>query len=366
MTDNLPAIAQLNRALASPYNAASTDDLRWKNEKVFFEAQIKKNWQVERAVRQGEMRTIDSLKLAARESASMGLSMSPALQLVYFIPRRARRRRDNETKSDYERTVPFLVTATPSYRGLCHIATHHAGARMCAAEVVFAADKFRYFGPIKEPEHEPTLDNQKRGVDHAIGAYAVVLMTDGSVRCEYTDAPTIARIRQLSDFPNALMWTKVWTEGWKKVPLRRIAKTTMNSAPRMAVAVDAMNRSEGIVLDGERGALPAPDTSEDEEPQQRPRGMAGLGAALNGSYRTVEPEELDAEPDPEPQETPQEEPADQSGNPPGSIEWWCGRFGRARDHSELYELGEELQHISDSEDKQTLRSYYKVRWQELQ
>ena len=68
---------------------------------------------------------------------------------------------------------------------------NYAGAQQIAAEVVYEADFFRYLGPIKEPEHVPTLDNKLRHEKAAIGVYAIVRMQDGTFRCEYVDAPTV-------------------------------------------------------------------------------------------------------------------------------------------------------------------------------
>ena len=159
----LTPVGELNLALSSTYRHAAGGVLQWKQEKAFFEAQIKKNWRIARAVNNRVPATIESLKLAVRECAAMGLSMSPNAQLVYFIPRKARKMKPGESKQDYE-TVPIIVTATPSYRGLAYSAMNYAGAEQIAAEVVFAADRFEYRGPIKQPEHLPTLDNTQRRI----------------------------------------------------------------------------------------------------------------------------------------------------------------------------------------------------------
>ena len=310
----LTPVGELNRAVSSTYRHAAGGVLEWKQEKAFFEAQIKKNWQIARAVNNNVTATIESLKLAVRECASMGLSMSPNAQLVYFIPRKARKQKAGESKEDYAK-VPIIVTATPSYRGLAYIAMNYAGAQQIAAEVVYEADlippcKFEYRGPITEPLHKPTLDNTKRHEKAAIGVYAVVRMQDGTFRCEYVDAPTVQKIRQLSDFPNGMMWKKLWTEGWRKVPIRRICKTVMVTEPRMAVAVEAMNTVEGISFD----EIP---TTEAEARERISSGVAGLGEAMK--QQVIEHDEpIDAEPT----EAITLQDPKSCTHPPGSIEWW--------------------------------------------
>jgi len=211
----LTPIGELNQALSSTYRHAAGGVLEWKQEKAFFEAQIKRNAKISRAVNNRVPATIDSLKLAVRECAAMGLSMSPNAQLVYFIPRKTRKQKPGESKADYE-SVPIIVTATPSYRGLAYSAMNYAGAEQIAAEVVFQAELdgakiddshapcFIYNGPMREPKHRPTLQPLQRNESDAVGVYALVRMQGGTFRCEYVDPPTVLKIRQWSDFPNGI------------------------------------------------------------------------------------------------------------------------------------------------------------------
>ena len=350
----LTPVGELNRSVSSTYRHAAGGVLEWKQEKAFLEAQIKKNWRIAKAVNNGVTATIDSLKLAVRECASMGLSMSPNAQLVYFIPRKSRKMKTGESKEDYA-AVPILVTATPSYRGLAYIAMNYAGAQQIAAEVVYEADHFRYLGPITEPEHEPTLDNTRRHEKAAIGVYAVVLMQDGTFRCEYVDAPTVQKIRQLSDFPNGMMWTKLWTEGWRKVPIRRICKTVMVTSSRMAVAVEAMNTVEGIGFD----EIP---TTEAEARERLSSGVAGLGEAMK--QRVIEHDEAT---DAEPTEAITLQNPVKSKHPPGTIEWWCDQIHVAENLQRMDDIKSAAltDHVDLSDDADTFRDAYSTRYNEI-
>ena len=354
MNQKLAPINELNNAVSRVYHQAAGGVLTWKQEKSFFEAQIKKNWQIAQAVQNGKPGTIESLKLAARECAAMGLSMSPNAQLVYFIPRRSRKKFDNESKQEYENKTQIIVTATPSYRGLAYIAMNYAGAEQIAAEVVFAADKFEYRGPMEKPLHVPTLDNNKRTERDAIGVYALVKMQTGDYRCEYVDAPTVMKIRQMSEMPNSSMWTKLWTEGWRKVPIRRICKTVMVTEPRMAAAVESMNVIEGIVMD-------EPHDRHSNNAEKR-GGVAGLADAL-GDKAVDEPEELD-EPATEALALPN--PAE-SSDPPGSIEWWWCQMNAATDLQRMDEIKvAALQDgVDRSDDADEFRRVYSDRYKEL-
>lgn len=355
----LTPIGELNLALSSTYRHASGGVLQWKMEKAFFEAQVRKNPTINRAVQNKVTATIESLKLAVRECASMGLSMSPGAQLVYFIPRKARKMKPGESKQDYE-NVPIIVTATPSYRGLAYSAMNYAGAEQVAAEVVFQAEldgansddpnapHFIYNGPIREPKHRPTLNSLQRTEKDAVGAYCVVRMNGGTYRCEYTDAPTVQKIRQLSDFPNGLMWTKLWTEGWRKVPIRRICKTVMVTNSRMAAAVNALNHSEGIGFDETPLAL--------TDDHDATRGVAGLGDAMK--HRAIEHDDLSNEPEAKDAITLQN-PAE-STHPPGSIEWWAAQVEVADTFERLDDI--KVAALADGVDRSADADIFRKQW----
>lgn len=379
-------LAKLNQRLSSPFRAAAPDELVWAREKEFFRVQVSKHWQIKQAVEQGNEATIESVRTAALECAAMGVSMSPHAQLVYFIPRRQRRQFQNESKAEYERKVPWLVTATPSYRGLAYICTHYGGAQIVAAEVVFEADKFKYFGPIKEVEHQPTLDNSKRTESKAIGAYCMIILQSGHVRTEYVDAPTIARVRAKSDNPNGLMWKDFWTEGWRKVPIRRLSKLVMQTEPRMTTAVDVMDKYEGNIIDQDGNDVPRGTSDPEFEnvpPADDPRkGMAGLDNALKSAKRAQEiaqESETELAPvdiDPETGEAVQEPPggpvihtdgefaaAMDTKHPAESVEWWAEKLSIASNLDELDAIRAEMLYrgANKSSDADALRDLFKTR-----
>lgn len=354
----LTTLQTVNTELAEKFTDAAPDTLSWSQERAFFEAQVGNVWQLRDAVERNVSRTIESMQLAVRECASMGLSMSPAAQLVYFIPRRERKRFNSETKAEYAKNVPWVVTATPSYRGLCYIACHYAGAAVCAAEVVYKADRFAYFGPLQQPRHEQTLEAKERTQAKAIGVYAIVILENGIARTEYIDRATIDRIRARSDNKNGLMWREFWTEGWRKAALRRICKTVLTGSPRMAMAQQTLNVAEGITLDGDVSR----ETSGPDDRPEADKGMSGLSQALDQSKaRQAQPEAAEqpeerepvtidqtAEPtipDPRgPQEDPQAtfpEPVD-TEHPALSIEWWAEKIKLAENIDQLDQVRAEM------------------------
>lgn len=407
---------RLARSVGPQFSKIAPEGLNWQSEREFFYAQLHRDRNVRRAIENGVEATIESAKVAARECAAMGLSMSPVQQLVYLIPRRMRKKYDNESKSDYDRNVPFVVNAHPSYRGLAYIATHYAGAEAFGAEVVYRADTFRYFGPFRMPEHEPTLEPKERTESKAIGVYAAVIFSSGIVRSVYIDQPTIAKIRARSEFPKSLLWTTFWTEGWSKAAIRRLAKTAMNTAPRMTDALGALDKHEGIVLEGEHN-VPRGTEADGVEPEfenvpqasDPSRGMAGVKSALTRAQTRAreadageadvsdagEPEaarealsashEPEVESEPEPARDAGDVYAEASGarrvspaadyldspaassNPPGSIEWWSDQIAAAAsiDRLDAIRAAALRAKVNETEDCDAFREIYARRYRAI-
>jgi recombinational DNA repair protein RecT len=236
--------ADTMKAISLRYrHAATVDELKWAQEKQFFVTAVAKN-------RDLQVATQDSLVSAALQAAGMGLSFNPIRQHVYLIPRRARKKYDNETQSDYEKKVPIVASAQPSYMGLSHIAVAARVAEFLRAEVVFKKDKFEYRGPVEKPKHIPTLKAEERTEAEAIGAYAICKLVSGDYLCEYLDRETIMRIKSKSDNKKSMMWdpAQLWTEGWKKAAIRRLYKTIPKPDPRMDAAVQVMDAQEGVAV----------------------------------------------------------------------------------------------------------------------
>jgi recombination protein RecT len=210
----------------------------------------------------------DTVKQAVLQVASMGLSLNPALQQCYLIPRGIKKG-DNEF---------FICYPAPSYRGLTKIVMDTGQFVQVRAEVVFQADKFKYLGPVTKPLHEPVTTSTHRKETHAVGVYAIAEHVNGSWSVEYVDRDTVQAIRRMSEVPNSAMYTTLWTEGWKKIAIRRICKTLNVSSMALAAAIDVLNHNEGIdfeerrkdaeAIEGE--ATVVDDVQQDDPPEQDP------------------------------------------------------------------------------------------------
>jgi len=243
------------KVAARSYSRTSPiDNLTWATEKEHVNAIMRGSKQLQEAIP-------ESIRQSILMVASMGLSLNPALQHCYLIPRRASRKNPNS---------PVICYPSPSYRGLSKIAMDSGDIVQIRAEVVFKADKFKYRGPVEKPQHEPVVTETHRTEQQAIGVYGICEFKNGSFACEYVDRSTVQTIRSMSDNPNGPMYTSLWTEGWKKIAIRRLCKTLNFATTRFTVAMDVLNTYEGIdsrrkheddVIEGEATRIP------DEEPE---------------------------------------------------------------------------------------------------
>lgn len=229
------------------HRVSTYKELRWSEEKHFM---------MDVLTRTPSLRacTPESLVQSVLQAAGMGLSLNPIKKQVYLIPRKERKKRQGESDADYG-NVPTLAYASPSYMGLCDLATREAVVRWMKAEVVFIADHFLFRGPLDKPDHAPTVKADQRREMDAIGVYCVAKTVDGDYLVEFMDRHMVQLCRKMSDIPNSTMWhpDKLWTEGWKKAVIRRAWKTLPKS-PAALNAFNQLNTYEGYSLEpmGER------------------------------------------------------------------------------------------------------------------
>lgn len=192
-------------------------------------------------------------------------------------------------------------------------------------QVVYANDLFeREQGDDPKIVHKPAPLDEERGV--GIGAYAIFKHpTEGILHREVMSKAEIETARNQSRVKDSLMWTKFWTEGWRKTVARRGIKSVPVSAAleRMIQREDDnfdFNNHRDVTpaahltppeppaesLDGETagnagdkgadagipldGQLHNSDQPEGVENEVEPFDMAGLGVALAGAWSEEEVE----------------------------------------------------------------------------
>lgn len=248
----------ISKAARQYSRLSPVEAIKWASEKEHIKTLIARSRDLKKAIP-------ETILQAILQGASMGLSFNPSLGHCYLIPRRSRRRRQGESEADYERDSFIIASAAPSYKGLSKIVTDgNERVIQIRAEVVFEADKFKYKGPIERPVHEPITTSTHRTVNQARGVYAIAEFENGSISVEYVDAATVQVIRDMSDMPNSTMYTSLWTEGWKKIAIRRLCKTIPVAGERMIHAIDAMDRETGVSFSADSVIEPGEDIEDAE------------------------------------------------------------------------------------------------------
>jgi len=236
------------QAIAPKFRHVLTDpSIKWAVEKQHALAVINKSKDLKAC-------TPESLGNAILQAASMGLTLNPIMQHVYLIPRRARAKAKGESWADYNAAnIPMIATATPSYRGMSHLAVKSGSVLDIAAEIVFKSDLFEYYGPTEKPLYQLNVKGTHNEID-AIFVFAVARLHHGLIRSAYMDRETTQRIRTMSEVPDGLMWhpDKMWTEGWRKALIKRMFKTLPINSDSLANAIDISNQFEGSIIEGEK------------------------------------------------------------------------------------------------------------------
>jgi len=160
--------------------------------------------------------TMSSVVRAIMQGAALGLDFS--LQECYLIP--------------YKSECAFSA----DYKGLMRLAMQSPDVRDIQAHCVYESDVFEW-ELDKIPHHKCQPFSGNRG--KIIGSYAYAVLKDGHVQCITMSIKEIEAARSQSRNPNSLMWSKFYSEGAKKVVLRRMMKTIPKStALSQALAVD--------------------------------------------------------------------------------------------------------------------------------
>lgn len=187
----------------------------------------------------------DSLHTAISNVASIGITLNPAQNFAYLVPR----------KVNKELTICLDI----SYRGLTKLATDTGLIKALKAEIIYENDDFQYKGFHNRPEFKADVFGNRGSV---IGVYAMALMTDGSVLVETMTIDEIEKIRDDSEAYkfakekggwslDNTVWIKYPGEMSKKTVIKRAYKTlpTSRGTEILGKAIDVLNEHEGIEFD---------------------------------------------------------------------------------------------------------------------
>lgn len=193
----------------------------------------------------------ESLRMAVLNVAQMGLTLNPAYQHAWIIPR------DGVVKLDI------------GYRGLIHLATREGAIRWAKAEVVYEADQFEWHSMMTPPTHKFDPFGVDRG--EVRGAYVVAVTPEGDYLCDAISESDLERARMMSAAYNSQTGPSgPWASGFddemrKKVAIKRAQKTWPRKTTQSLLdrAVYTLNTDLG---EGVRDGAAAENAEAEPEP----------------------------------------------------------------------------------------------------
>lgn len=213
--------------------------VNYDQEASFASQTIKKNTYLQKIAEQRP----DTLRDAVVNIASIGLSLNPATQYAYLVPRDG------------------ICCLDISYKGLIKIATDTGSILWARADLVYSNDHFEYNGPCQMPTHKADVFSKERG--EFVGAYCVAKTKEGDILAEAMSADDIYQIRDKSQAYIAFLnnpkvkqcpWVDFFGQMAKKTVIKRASHTWPKSDKneRLQEAIKVINDHEGIDFDGLR------------------------------------------------------------------------------------------------------------------
>lgn len=198
--------------------------ITWKDECIFARQLISKNdfcFSV-------ASRNVASLQDAILNVAAIGISLNPALNHAYLVPR------DGAIHLDI------------SYKGLVKIATESGAIQWAKSELVYKNDKFVYNGPATPPTHEADVFGDR---GEMIGGYCIAKLPEGDTLIEVMKQDEILKIRNTSKAyqKNKGPWVDWFEEMAKKTITKRASKSWPQTSGRARLdkTIQVLHESEG-------------------------------------------------------------------------------------------------------------------------
>lgn len=176
-----------------------------------------------------------SVMQAVMQSSELGLDCSGTMGEAYIVP--------------YRDTATLIV----GYRGLAKLARQSGEIKRIETNVVREHDLFDYRqGTEFRLDFARKIDGDR---GDAIGAYALVEMTDGSYQSDFMTADEIENIRLGSPSKNSPAWKNHYGEMARKTVFRRVAKWLPMTNEKFADAIMHEDNNSPLIA---RTAEPTP------------------------------------------------------------------------------------------------------------
>ena len=170
----------------------------------------------------------NSLQGAILSVAAIGISLNPANQHAYLVPRDG------------------AICLDISFQGLKKLATDSGAIKWAKVELVYENDNFKWRGPAEAPMHEADPFDDRGAMK---GGYCIAKLPDGTV---LTEVMPVAEINKIRDTSKAFQkgggpWVNYYKEMAKKTIIKRAYKSWPQTGDRRRLdsAVEALHQSEG-------------------------------------------------------------------------------------------------------------------------
>jgi len=207
-------------------NTANNDLLSFEQECIFAKQQVEKSKFSLSAAQSNP----GSLQVAILNVAAIGISLNPAKQHAYLVPRAGG------------------ICLDISFQGLRKIATDSGAILWAKVELVYTNDKFTWKGPTEKPDHDADPFSERGPIK---GGYCIAKLPSGEFMTEVMSVEEINKVRDTSKAAKNGPWVNWYDEMAKKTILKRAFKQWPQSSDnvqgrdRLEAAVSASHDAEG-------------------------------------------------------------------------------------------------------------------------
>jgi recombination protein RecT len=223
-----------------------------------------------------------SLRNALINLAAIGITLNPASQLAYLVPRKIR-------KSDPSAVVCLDI----SYKGMIRTATDAGSILWAQSEVVYEGENFEMNTVGDKPLHRFNPFSRAKDGKKVIGAYAIVKTFEGDYLTCAMSIDEINEIRNRSMMSASGPWKDFTNEMMKKTVIKRAAKMwpRTNKIHLLEKAIDIVNEHEGIEFNDQKSI--ADEVEEDFPRSELDKTFGPDYLVTKGKFRNLRLKEID-------------------------------------------------------------------------
>ncbi len=207
-------LSTIQSTIIDPAKSAFLDDETFRREAEFAMQAFNKN----KFLADVALKNPNQAIAAVKNIAGMGLSLNPASQLAYLIPRGG------------------AICLDISYKGMLKAAIEDGACRMAKCGIVYESDEFQLNGISEEPTHSYDPFSSDRG--KMIGVYACLKLNDKDYYTETMNVDEVNKIRNLS--ASGKSGKSPWVDFYDRMAIKTVLKRALNFCKGRSPKVDNM------------------------------------------------------------------------------------------------------------------------------